>query len=252
MALTLPLLAALPGAAAAVAATLLGMLLALPVVRPVRAADSAPADAPEGKRLLALVAAAQSGLLYGDVLLAGALLTPDQTGAFAAAATLARVVFFAGWAVQVAAFPLVARRAAAGEPLRPLLLGALGATVLISGIPAALLALAPEWCARVAFGSALPGAAALLPGAAVGTLLLTVAGTGLNHLLASGGVGAQWFVARAYLWSGAAMLLAAALFGHLPLHLMLIAALGKGTLLLSAASSLIPHPWRSTRVVSRV
>ncbi|GGN41002.1 hypothetical protein GCM10010842_26340 [Deinococcus daejeonensis] len=75
-----------------------------------------------------------SALNYAfTLLLAGALLAPGDAGAFAAAATLTRVVFFAGWAVQVqvAAFPLVARRTATGEPLRPLLLGALGATLLV-------------------------------------------------------------------------------------------------------------------------
>lgn len=253
IALTAPLLLVLPGAAAAVAATLLGMLLALPLVRPRPAPGAAaPAAGAEGKRLLALVAAAQSGLLYGDVLLAGALLAPGDAGAFAAAATLARVVFFAGWAVQVAAFPLVARRAASGEPLRPLLLGALAATLLVAGVPAALLALAPELCARVAFGGALPGAAALLPAAALGTLALTVAGTALNHLLASGGRGAQLLAARTYLLSGAALLLLALASGHQAVHLTFLAAVGKGTLLLSAASLLIPHPWRFTRVVPRV
>ncbi|MDR6217799.1 hypothetical protein [Deinococcus soli (ex Cha et al. 2016)] len=254
IALTAPLLLVLPGAAAAVAATLLGMVLALPLVRPRPAPGAAALAAPEaeGKRLLALVAAAQSGLLYGDVLLAGALLPPGDAGAFAAAATLARVVFFAGWAVQVAAFPLVARRAAAGEPLRPLLLGALGATLAVAGIPAALLALEPELCARVAFGGALPGAAALLPAAALGTLALTVAGTALNHLLASGGRGAQLLAARAYLLSGAALLLLALASGHQAAHLTLLAAVGKGTLLLSAAPLLIPHTWRFTRVVPRV
>jgi len=36
-----------------------------------------------------------------------------------------------------------------------------------------------------------------MPGAALGTLALTVAGTALNHLLASGGRGAQLLAARA-------------------------------------------------------
>lgn len=253
IALTLPLLSVLPGAAAAVAATLLGMLLALPVVRPARPAGAGvSAGAPaEGKRLLALGAAAQSGLLYGSVLMAGALLGPGGSGPFAAAATLARLVFFAGWAVQVAAFPLVARRAARGEPLRPLLLGALGATLLVAGLPAALLMAAPDWCARLAFGGALSGVSALLPVAALGTFLLTVAGTVLNHRLASGVAGAPWFTARAYLLACGALLLAMP-FGRQPAPLMMLAALGQGSLLLFAASSFAPHSWRSFRVVSRV
>nr|WP_158590321.1 hypothetical protein [Deinococcus sp. RM] len=37
----------------------------------------------------------------------------------------------------------------------------------------------------------------IMPGAALGTLALTVAGTALNHLLASGGRGAQLLAARA-------------------------------------------------------
>ncbi len=258
LALTAPLLQVWPGAAAPVAATLLGLGLALPLVRPPAGASPSPLSpgpgsvAAEGKRLLALVAAAQSALVYGDVLLAGALLLPEQSGEFAAAATLARVVFFAGWAVQVAAFPLVARRAATGAPGRPLLLGALGATLLIAGVPAAVMMAAPALCVELAFGGALPGAAALLPGAAAGTLLLTVAGTALNHALACGGRAAQLATARAYLLSGAALLLAALTFGTTPAHLTLLAALCRGTLLLGAAWALTPHLWRSSRVVSRV
>ncbi|GAA0502005.1 hypothetical protein GCM10008937_06970 [Deinococcus depolymerans] len=246
VALTLPLLSALPGPAAPVTATLAGLLLALPVVRPRPAGRPVTPDRPasEGKVALTVVAAAQSALLYGDVLLAGALLPPDAAGTYAAAATLARVVFFAGWAVQVAAFPAVARRAAAGEPHTPLLGGALLATLLVAGLPALLLALAPDWSARLAFGGGVD-AAPLLPLTAAGALLLALAATALNHALAAGGAGALWRVAGAYLTATAVTAACAALLVPDARTLALAALAGKLTLILTAAPALLsrrfPH-----------
>lgn len=255
VALTLPLLAALPGPAAPVIATLAGVLLALPVVRPARAAPlPAGPDLPPsgGPAALGVVAAAQSALLYGDVLLAGALLTPDPAGAYAGAATLARVVFFAGWAVQVAAFPVVARRVAAGERTGPLLGAALAATLVVAGLPAALLVLAPAWSAQLAFGSGLTGVAPLLPLTAAGALVLALAGTALNHVLASGGTGALWRVGGAYLAANAATLACALLVPADPSQLALAALAGKATLIVTAALVLRPTTRRFPHVLPRL
>ena len=257
VALTLPLLAALPGPAAPVIATLAGVLLALPVVRPPRAEPPAAGQVPAGRQsggtlALTVVAAAQSALLYGDVLLAGALLSPDPAGAYAGAATLARVVFFAGWAVQVAAFPVVARRVAAGERTGPMLGAALAATLVVAGLPAALLALAPAWSAQLAFGSGLAGAAPLLPLTAVGALVLALAGTALNHVLASAGSGALWRVGGAYLMANLATLACALLVTPEPSHLALAALAGKATLILTAALVLRPTTRRFPHVLPRL
>lgn len=259
VALTLPLLAALPGPAAPVIATLAGVLLALPVVRPARAAqppagpDLPPSGGPAAlTAALGVVAAAQSALLYGDVLLAGALLTPDPAGAYAGAATLARVVFFAGWAVQVAAFPVVARRVAAGERTGPLLGAALAATLVVAGLPAALLVLAPAWSAQLAFGSGLAGAAPLLPLTAAGALVLALAGTALNHVLASAGSGALWRVGGAYLAANAATLACALLVPADPSQLALAALAGKATLIVTAALVLRPTTRRFPHVLPRL
>jgi len=259
VALTLPLLAALPGPAAPVIATLAGVLLALPVVRPARAAqppagpDLPPSGGPAAlTAALGVVAAAQSALLYGDVLLAGAFLTPDPAGAYAGAATLARVVFFAGWAVQVAAFPVVARRVAAGERTGPLLGAALAATLVVAGLPAALLVLAPAWSAQLAFGSGLTGVAPLLPLTAAGALVLALAGTALNHVLASGGTGALWRVGGAYLAANAATLACALLVPADSSQLALAALAGKATLIVTAALVLRPTTRRFPHVLPRL
>ncbi|MFT2720494.1 hypothetical protein ACMT4L_10870 [Deinococcus sp. A31D244] len=261
VALTVPLLAALPGPAAAVTATLLGLLLALPVVRPRPGAAQAAAgeDLPvvtggrEGKAALTFVAAAQSALLYGDVLLAGVLLPPADAGAYAAAATLARVVFFAGWAVQVAAFPVVARRVAAGERTGPLLGAALAATLVIAGLPAALFALAPAWSAQLAFGTGMGGAVVpLLSLTGLGTLALTLAGTALNHALASGGAAVLWRVGGAYLTANLVTLTCALLISPEPAHLALTALAGKATLILTAALVLRPTTRRFPHVLPRL
>ena len=261
VALTAPLLAALPGPAAAVTATLLGLLLALPVVRPRPGAAQAAAggDVPvvtggrEGKAALTFVAAAQSALLYGDVLLAGVLLPPADAGAYAAAATLARVVFFAGWAVQVAAFPVVARRVAAGERTGPLLGAALAATLVIAGLPAALFALAPAWSAQLAFGTGMGSAVVpLLSLTGLGTLALTLAGTALNHALASGGAAVLWRVGGAYLTANLVTLTCAFLVSPEPAHLALAALAGKATLILTAALVLRPTTRRFPHVLPRL
>ncbi|WP_189064817.1 hypothetical protein [Deinococcus seoulensis] len=257
VALTAPLLATLPGPAAAVTATLLGLLLALPVVRPRPALAAASVTTVtggrEGKAPLTFVAAAQSALLYGDVLLAGVLLPPADAGAYAAAATLARVVFFAGWAVQVAAFPVVARRVAAGERTGPLLGAALAATLVIAGLPALLFALAPAWSAQLAFGTGMSGAVIpLLSLTGLGTLALTVAATALNHALASGGAAVLWRVGGAYVAANLVTLACAFLISPEPSHLALAALAGKATLIVMATLVLLPTTRRFPHVLPRL
>ncbi|MFC3832083.1 MULTISPECIES: hypothetical protein [Deinococcus] len=230
--LTIPLLQVMDGPAAAVAATLAGVLLALPLVRPA-APDTGPRIRTDAAvPPLALAAASQSALLYGDVLLGGMLLTAGDAGAYAAAATLARVVFFAGWAVQVAVFPLVAR--GDGAPGR--LLGtALGGTLLLAGTPALLFTLWPQTCAALAFGATVGAqVAALLPACALGTLLLTLGGTVVNHLLAGGNAATVGRSAALYAGSAAVLTGLAVALGTTPSALAVAALVGKGLLLPAA------------------
>lgn len=244
--LTFPLLLLLPGPAAAVAATLAGVLLALPLVRPAQAQGrGAPRD--RAVAPLALAAASQSALLYGDVLLGGMLLGAPDAGAYAAAATLARAVFFAGWAVQVAAFPAVAR---GSGPQPRLLATALLATALLAGLPALLLSVWPQACAALAFGPELGAAVApLLAPCALATLLLTLGGTVLNHLLASGDAASVGRSAALYLGGVAALALLALTFPPSASSLALAALVGKG-LLLPASFLVLPSlPWRPMYVL---
>ena len=217
--LTLPLLLVVPGPFAAVIATLIGVLLALLVVRPGSAGASTPpgpeASRPAGTGLLALVSAGQSGLVYGDVLLAGLLLSGQDAGVYTAAATLARVVFFAGWTVQVAIFPMVVRRVADQKPHADLLRTGLLATLALAGLPALLFILWPVWSAQLAFGPALGlQVAPLLRPCAAAALALAIGSTLLNHVLAAGGPSALRGAATVYLLAAVALTLFSLGFGH--------------------------------------
>ncbi|GHF46509.1 hypothetical protein GCM10017781_23750 [Deinococcus metalli] len=229
IALTFPLLHVLGGPVAAVTATLAGVLLALPLVRPAGPDAGARLRSDATALPLALAAASQSALLYGDVLLGGMHLHAGDAGVYAAAATLARAVFFAGWAVQVAVFPVVAR----GDAAHGRLLGtALGGTLLLAGVPAALFAVWPQVFAGLAFGPALGAqVAAVLPACAAGTLLLTLGATVLNHLLAAGSAATVGRSAGLYAGGAAVLAVLALSLGSTPSSLALAALIGKGALL---------------------
>lgn len=245
--LTFPLLYVLDGPAAAVVATLAGVLLALPLVRPTDPGIHIRTDA--AVTSLALAAASQSALLYGDVLLGGTMLLAGDAGAYAAAATLARVVFFAGWAVQMAVFPLVAR----GDGPQGRLLGtALGGTLLLAGTPALLFMLWPQACAALAFGPAVGAqVAALLPACALGTLLLTLGATVVNHLLAGGSAVTVNRAAGLYAGSAAVLTVLAVALGTTPSSLAVAALIGKGLLLPAALLVLVSTVTRRPLYVLR-
>lgn len=245
--LTFPLLHVLGGPAAAVVATLAGVLLALPMVRPTGSGIHIGTDA--AVTPLALAAASQSALLYGDVLLGGTMLLAEDAGAYAAAATLARVVFFAGWAVQMAVFPLVAR----GDGPQGRLLGtALGATVMLAGTPALLFAAWPQACAAMAFGPTVGAqVAGLLPASALGTLLLTIGATVVNHLLAGASAPMVGRAAALYAGSAALLTILAVSLGSAPSALALAALIGKGLLLPAALLVLVSTVTRRPLYVLR-
>lgn len=257
--LTLPLLLVVPGPFAAVIATLTGVLLALLVVRPRPASDGAStgtgpeASRPAGTGLLALVSAGQSGLVYGDVLLAGLLLSGQDAGVYTAAATLARVVFFAGWTVQVAIFPMVVRRVADQNPHADLLRTGLLATMALAGLPALLFILWPAWSAQLAFGPALGlQVAPLLRPCAAAALVLAIGSTLLNHVLAAGGTSALRGAATVYLLAVAALTLFSLGFGHQAGSLAGWTLPTKGLLIPLTLILLAPLSRRSSHVLFRV
>ncbi|MGM9323011.1 hypothetical protein, partial [Deinococcus aquaticus] len=114
-------------------------------------------------------------------------------------------------------------------------------------------ALAPAWSAQLAFGTGMGGAVVpLLSLTGLGTLALTLAGTALNHALASGGAAVLWRVGGAYLTANLVTLTCALLISPEPAHLALAALTGKATLILTAALVLRPTTRRFPHVLPRL
>lgn len=184
--LTFPALLILPGATAAVVATLVGVGVALGVLGKTLRAQGP--SRPEGGYVLATVSnlLAQALILNADVLLAKALLEPTQAGLYAAVAMIGRIVFYGSWAVSMAVFPMVAQAHAQGQNTARLLGWAFSSVALISLAFVGVCAAVPEWVVEVLFGPGYLAAASLVAPYALMTTLYALANVISNHLLAQG------------------------------------------------------------------
>lgn len=142
---------------------------------PTGAASSGIRRQPDARALVASGAVAAFALLSNiDVLLAKLVLTPDESGQYAALATLGRLVFFLPSAIAIAMVPTAARARREGKQTGVLRIAALltGAAAVAVALPAAL---APELTLRLMFGDSYTAAAS-------GVLPIAVAGVGLAVL----------------------------------------------------------------------
>ncbi|MFC0081410.1 oligosaccharide flippase family protein [Aciditerrimonas ferrireducens] len=136
--------------------------------RPVHGVDARLAGDPQpgealtvGLRaaLLAVVALAGVSTFLGvDAALARHFLAPRLAGAYAAAATVARIGLFLPGSIALAAFPRLAATADPAEA-RQLLGEALGLTALVGGVAAAVIAAVPHLLVGALFGRAYRAAA---------------------------------------------------------------------------------------------
>lgn len=145
-----------------------------------RAAPTGSASAgmrrqPDVRALTASAAVAAFALLSNvDVLLAKLLLTPDESGQYAALATVGRLVFFLPSAIAIAMVPTAARARREGKETGVLRIAALltSAAALLVAVPATV---APELTLRLMFGENYTTAAG-------GVFPIAVAGAGLAVL----------------------------------------------------------------------
>ncbi len=173
------------GSGGAIGGQAIGTLLAVLGVgwmlrRQFRAAPTGSATAgmrrqPDVRALVASAAVAAFALLSNlDVLLAKLLLSPDQSGHYAALATVGKLIFFLPSAVAIAMVPNAARARREGDQSSVLRVAALltGGVALLVATPAILV---PEFTLRLMFGENYVDAAN-------GVLPIAIAGVGLAVL----------------------------------------------------------------------
>ena len=158
---------AFAGAAAAIAVSVL--VAAVPLAPLVRAARRATAIVELGSEetrffaLAAVVLLAYAALTNVDAVLAPAVLSPAESGTYAGAVTLGKIVLFAPIAVGFLLLERTARAHARGEPTeRPLFL-ALGLVLATSGLAALAYVVAPAFFVNLVVGSQYPATVAVAP-----------------------------------------------------------------------------------------
>ena len=158
---------AFAGAAAAIAVSVL--VAAVPLAPLVRAARRATAIVELGSEetrffaLAAVVLLAYAALTNVDAVLAPAVLSPAESGTYAGAVTLGKIVLFAPIAVGFLLLERTARAHARGEPTeRPLFL-ALGLVLATSGLAALAYVIAPAFFVNLVVGSQYPATVAVAP-----------------------------------------------------------------------------------------
>ena len=158
---------AFAGAAAAIAVSVL--LAAVPLAPLLRAARRATsivelgADETKFFALAAIVLLAYAALTNIDAVLAPAVLSPGESGTYAGAVTLGKIVLFAPIAVGFLLLERTARAHARGESTeRPLFL-ALGLVLATSGLAALAYIVAPAFFVNLIVGSQYPATVAVAP-----------------------------------------------------------------------------------------
>ena len=116
--------------------------------------------------------------------------TPTLAGQFAAIALLGRSVFFVTWPISMLVFPVATRRAAAGEPTRPVLLVALALVGAVGAAATAVAVWAPDTVVDLVLGGDYVAQAHLLAPYVAATALFSCAATIVSFGVAVGVDGA--------------------------------------------------------------
>ncbi len=158
---------AFSGATAAIAVSL--AVAAIPLLPLLRAARGSNAVVPLGAAetrffaLSAVVLLAYAALTNVDAVLARSLLGPEQSGAYAGAITMGKIVLFAPLAVGFILLERTARAHAIGEDSSRELFLALGFVLATSGVVALAYLLVPEFLVPIVVGSQYPETAKIVP-----------------------------------------------------------------------------------------
>lgn len=158
---------AFAGAAAAIAVSVLVASLPLaPLLRAARRSTAIVALGGEETRFFAFAAVvllAYAALTNVDAVLAPAILSPAQSGTYAGAVTLGKIVLFAPIAVGFLLLERTARAHAQGEPTEGPLFVALGLVAATSGLAALAYVIAPAFFVNIVVGSQYPATVAVAP-----------------------------------------------------------------------------------------
>ncbi|HEY3218391.1 MAG TPA: hypothetical protein VGK15_04810 [Candidatus Limnocylindria bacterium] len=157
---------AFTGATAAIGVSL--VVAAIPLLPLLRAARASTVTIEFGAAearffvLSAVVLLAYAGLTNIDAVLARSILPPDQSGAYAGAITMGKIVLFAPIAIGFLLLERTARAHARGEDTDRMLLMALGFVVATSGLVAVAYIVAPEVLVPLVVGSQYPETAKIV------------------------------------------------------------------------------------------
>ena len=158
---------AFTGAAAAIAVSVLVAALPLaPLLRAARRSTAVVLLAGDETRFFALAAVvllAYAALTNIDAVLAPAILSPAESGIYAGAVTLGKIVLFAPIAVGFLLLERTARAHARGEPTERALFLSLGFVFATSGVAAAAYLVAPAFFVNLIVGSQYPATVAVAP-----------------------------------------------------------------------------------------
>jgi O-antigen/teichoic acid export membrane protein len=158
---------AFAGAAAAIGVSVI--VAAVPLARLLRAARRATAIVELGAEetrffaFAAIVLLAYAALTNVDAVLAPAILSPADSGTYAGAVTLGKIVLFAPIAVGFLLLERTARAHAQGEPTERPLFIAIGLVLATSGVAALAYVVAPAFFVNLVVGSQYPATVAVAP-----------------------------------------------------------------------------------------
>ena len=158
---------AFTGATAALAVSLaVAAIPLLPLLRAARGSTAVVELGPDETRFFALSAVvllAYAALTNIDAVLARTLLGPEQSGAYAAAVTMGKIVLFAPLAVGFILLERTARAHATGQDSSRELFLALGFVVATSGLVAVAYLFFPDTLVPIVVGSQYPETAKIVP-----------------------------------------------------------------------------------------
>ena len=158
---------AFAGAAAAIAVSVLVAAVPLtPLLRAARRSTAIVELGGEETRFFAFAAVvllAYAALTNVDAVLAPAVLSPAESGTYAGAVTLGKIVLFAPIALGFLLLERTARAHARGEPTERPLFIALGLVLATSGLAALAYVVAPAFFVNLVVGSQYPATVAVAP-----------------------------------------------------------------------------------------
>jgi len=109
-------------------------------------------------RGVALSTFALTSMSFSDLLLVKHFFSPEQAGLYGAISLVGKVLLFVVGFVPTIVLPKATARATHGQPALPILVQALGATVLLSAVGLTVIGVAPSLVIRMMAGSAYLGA----------------------------------------------------------------------------------------------